>query len=91
MSLKARILEYLRQRPFTWINGGEIEDYVSTLFDSDGVKYKASNASRRLRELEDEGTLERRLNEKRCVEYRYKGIMQRIAEKPQEPKQINLI
>ena len=48
-----------------WINGGEFE----RLAMDNG--YKSSNASRRCRELVNEGVLERRLNSKRCVEYRY--------------------
>jgi len=51
-----RILAYLR-RQGNFRNGGEIE----RLAESSG--YKASNASRRCRELENEGLIERKMVE----------------------------
>jgi predicted transcriptional regulator len=63
MSLKNRILMYYKKNPF-WISGGEIEKL------SMEVGKKASNASRRLRELHEAGILERR-EVNGYVEYRY--------------------
>ena len=54
ISLKSRLYGYLQGRPDTFINGGELEDYARKLFHEKrgiDVPYKASNASRRLREL----------------------------------------
>lgn len=51
-SLCDRILSYLERHP-EWHNGGEIEELAMR------VGYKASNASRRLRELYEEGQLDR--------------------------------
>jgi len=65
-SLKGLIIEYARTRQGDWFNGGSIE----VLAGKNG--YKASNASRRARELCNSGILERRLNEQRCVEYKWK-------------------
>lgn len=73
MSLRNRINNYLEdwyqvdQNKF--VNGGEIEK----LAQDNG--YKASNASRRLRELENEGRIEKRYNSKGTVEYRHKPVM----------------
>lgn len=64
-SLKGLIIEYARTRQGDWINGGELEKLAMT------NHYKASNCGRRCRELENLGILERRLNENKCVEYRY--------------------
>lgn len=67
MSLKSELKEFAQKRgrgEFT--NGGEFERLAMDL------GFKPSNASRRLRELENEGFLEVRYNEKRCAEYRYK-------------------
>lgn len=66
--LPERILSYLQKwheyDPNVWINGGEIERLALA------AEYKASTASRRLREMEDAGLIERRLNKKGHVEYR---------------------
>jgi len=53
VSLKQRIANHARLRPTEVISGGEYERL--------GMEhgYKASNVGRRLRELENEGTLER--------------------------------
>lgn len=65
MSLKSQIYDYLKNRPGVWINGMEIEGRVLD------IGRKASNASRRLRELAKEGRMiQRRINGK-SVEYRY--------------------
>ena len=64
-SLKVLLSLYLKEKYPTWINGGELETFSIT------QGYKASNGSRRCRELADEGTFERRMNGK-SVEYRYK-------------------
>ncbi len=61
-SLRERIMKYLRSTG-TWINGGEIERLAL------GAGYKASNASRRCRELCEEGLIERREDKKGFVEY----------------------
>ena len=63
-SLKVLLSLYLKGKYPAWINGGELEQFAITQF------YKASNGSRRCRELADEGTFERRMNGK-SVEYRY--------------------
>ena len=64
-SLKIRLALFAQEKYPNWINGGEFEIFATTL------GYKASNGSRRCRELADENTLERRINGK-SVEYRYK-------------------
>jgi hypothetical protein len=73
MSLRNRINNYLEDwfqvDQTKWINGGEIESLAQ------GAGYKASNASRRLRELENEGRVEKRYNHKGHVEYRHKAIV----------------
>ena len=53
LTLVERIKRYFNQRPTLWINGGDIEEL------SMQAGYKASNASRRLRELAEENFLER--------------------------------
>lgn len=52
-TLRNRIQRYFSQRPTLWINGRDIEELAMH------AGYKASNASRRLRELAEEGFLER--------------------------------
>ena len=64
-SLKIRLAQFAKEKYPNWINGGELEVFSISL------NFKASNGSRRCRELVDEGTLERRINGK-SVEYRYK-------------------
>lgn len=68
-SLEKRIIDYFlawkQADPEHWINGGEIEKLAQS------VGYKASNASRRCRELVNDCILERRENKKGHVEYRY--------------------
>jgi predicted transcriptional regulator len=55
LSLKDRILKYLSSYSSQWINGGEIEKLAMN------AGFKASNASRRLRELTVEGKIIRDL------------------------------
>lgn len=68
-ALRQRIIDYLKQwheyDHKAFVNGGEIERLALE------AGYKASNASRRLRELENEGIIEKRGNYKGHVEYRY--------------------
>ena len=52
-SLSERIKHYFEIRPDLWINGRDIEELAMQ------TGYKASNASRRCRELCEEGFLER--------------------------------
>lgn len=69
-SIKQKILFYLTEKR-DWVYGGLIEDFIR---QTDG--HKASNASRRCRELEDEGKVERRivkLNGLSVVQYRIKN------------------
>lgn len=74
ISLKERIVEVFKAYsknygPDIWINGGEVERFAMN------IGYKSSNASRRCRELENEGILEKRINPKnRSVEYRLKPL-----------------
>lgn len=67
ISLRDRISNFLEQwhkiDEQHFVNGGEIEKLAM------GIGYKASNASRRLRELENDGVIERRINNG-SVEYR---------------------
>ncbi len=53
MSLRERIHAYYRKHQGVWISGGEVERLVAQ-----HTTYKASNASRRLRELREDGLLE---------------------------------
>lgn len=64
-SLVERVENFLRLKA-DWIHGGELE----RLAMDNG--YKASNISRRCRELVEDGVLERKENEKGHVMYRYK-------------------
>lgn len=53
-SLKSRLLAHLRKRN-EWVNGGDLERAALN------AGFKSSNASRRCRELENEGLLERKI------------------------------
>ena len=71
ISLKEAIYRYFLKREANgFVNGGVIEEYALN------AGFKASNASRRLRELCNEGLLERKINgrsvEYRSVEYKVK-------------------
>ena|ERR1044071_4444294 len=63
--LKVLLSLYLKEKYPSFINGGALEQFAIT------QGYKASNGSRRCRELADEATFERRMNGK-SVEYRYR-------------------
>jgi DNA-binding Lrp family transcriptional regulator len=63
MSLKAKILNYLESEYPRWVHGGEIEDLARSW------QFKSSNASRRARELVNEGKIIRAENLKRQVVY----------------------
>jgi predicted transcriptional regulator len=80
MSLKSRISTFYAKNYPKIINGGEIERLAMN------IGKKASNASRRLRELHEEGILER-IQEGKSVAYRY------IPREPikVEPKQMSLV
>ncbi len=68
ISLKGRIYNYISQwhgyDSREWVHGGAIENLAME------AGYKASNASRRCRELVAEGKIERKENEKGHVMYR---------------------
>lgn len=64
MGLKKSIKHYVVNQA-RWVNGGELERFAEEL------GYKASNASRRARELAEDGIFERKI-EKRTVWYRVK-------------------
>ena len=71
-SLVERIKKYFSHRPTLWINGRDIEELAMN------AGYKASNASRRLRELAEEGFLdreERRGRRVRSVWYIYHNYL----------------
>lgn len=74
-SLKSRILSYIQRStehdPNAWINGGEIERHALE------AGYKASNSSRRCRELYAEGYLDR-MEYEGSVWYRYSTNYQRM-------------
>ncbi|MFL6215449.1 MAG: hypothetical protein ACJ74J_16325 [Blastocatellia bacterium] len=55
-ALKVRLAQFAKEKYPTFINGGEFETFSISL------GFKASNGSRRCRELADEGTFERRMN-----------------------------
>jgi len=65
-SLRNRLLAYMQRHHTEWIPGATLERLVVARTD-----YKASNASRRLRELAEEGFLEER-KVKGFVQYRFK-------------------
>ena len=82
MSLKNKLLSYVRYRYPSKVHGGELEKYAMDL----GAK--PSNASRRCRELENEGIFRATYNEKRMVVYQY--IPQKIGVDPLKLKQEKL-
>ena len=61
MTLLYRIRKYFGNRPAIWINGRDIEELAMQ------AGFKASNASRRLRELAEEGYLERELRKGKLI------------------------
>ena len=74
MSLYERILAYYHRNDGRWISGGEVERLVAQR-----TKYKPSNCSRRLRELHEDGKLERK-EVKRTVFYRYLPQKKQVIE-----------
>lgn len=66
-SLKNFIYQRIKSYYPNWVNGGELERFALD------EKFKASNASRRCRELYNEGFLDRRINKEshNSVEYRW--------------------
>lgn len=79
-SLRSRIEAFFKKQPDAWISGGFIEELAMKCVRENGSHYKASNASRRLREMESgrlsEGkkcpkVLDARTNEKGHVEYKW--------------------
>ena len=94
MSLKVRLYMHIGSKYPEWINGGELERLVMSWTRPDGRSYKASNASRRLRDLEEEGAIENRIRNG-SVEYRHKPMaMKQAREKKVEKKQdkqLNLV
>lgn len=60
-SLRDRIKAFFKRNPDTFINGGDIEKLAQE------AGYKSSNASRRLRELENEGILLREIRKGKGV------------------------
>lgn len=68
-SLKERLLAYFKKQPTAWVASGTIQRIVA-----ENTSYSPSNASRRLRELCEEGELEVKY-EKGHAHYR---IRQRI-------------
>lgn len=82
-SLRIQILLYAKKFYPFWVNGGAFERLAEEL------GYKASNASRRCRELCREGKFERRENIKGCVEYRF--FYRELTEKEKEAEKIQLL
>ena len=61
LSLTDRVKKYLSHRPDTWVNGRDLEELAMQ------AGFKASNVSRRCRELAEEGLLERELRQGKRV------------------------
>ena len=85
MSIKEHIINFLRDKGF--VAGGTIEDFIRAT-----DRKKASNASRRLRELFNEGKIEheyRRIEgvPNKVVFYRLKQVEKPFWEKPVFQKQ----
>lgn len=68
--LKERLANYFKQRHTDFISGGELERIVIKF----NLPYKPSTLSRRLRELSEVGTLERKMM-KGTVFYRYQPTL----------------
>lgn len=66
-TVQNRVLFYLRHHP-TWISGLELESQAQ-YWNS-----KPSIISRRARELANNGRIDRQLDTRRNVQYRFKGI-----------------
>lgn len=76
-SLVERLIKFMKANPETWIPGGTLERIALS------VGYKASNISRRARELVEDGTLDRRENSKGHVEYKWRKT-EKIVSRYQE-------
>lgn len=80
MSIKKDILEFLGGRE-GWTFGGTIEDYIRAV-----DKHKASNASRRCRELYQDGKIDRQ-------EVKVAGVCNKVVQYKiiREVKQLSLL
>ncbi len=67
VSTKMRIVNYLKFQPY-WVSGTQLER------QADEWRTKASVISRRARELAHDGTIQRRVWENKCVQYRRKYV-----------------
>lgn len=67
-SLKQRLLRYLKNNP-GWIAKGELERIVA-----EKTTYTAENVGRRMRELENEGSVEVEYRKKHHAFYRFKQV-----------------
>lgn len=65
LPLKKRLLAYLQKHPHTWTASGDMQRMVT-----EKTNYTAANATRRLRELHEEGEIERELRKGHAF-YRY--------------------
>lgn len=73
-SLRQRILSYYQRNTGVWIASGEIQRLVTN-----NTKFSPSNATRRLRELQNDGLLEVKY-EKGHALYRYIPHSKRVQE-----------
>lgn len=91
ISLVERLIKFMKANSEVWIPGGELERIALS------VGYKASNISRRARELVEDGTLDRRENSKGHVEYKWHKVekiissYERVGNKMVEVKQMTLV
>lgn len=76
LPLKQRLLRYLQKRQGVWIASGDLQRLVT-----ENTSYTAANATRRLRELVEEGELE--------VEYRKNHAFYRSG-KPQTVRRVEI-
>ena len=86
-SLKNYIYQKIKSAYPNYVNGGEIERFALD------EKFKASNASRRLRELYQAGLLERRINKdsRNSVEYRWLPPLPKSPEEQEKESEKRLI
>ena len=70
LSLVERIKRWFGNHPDIWYNGGQLEEMAMT------IGYKASNASRRLRELAEQNILQR--EERRNGNTRIKSVWYKL-------------
>ena len=69
-SLKERLYNWFKSRPGMWIASGDLQRTVGAT-----TTYTPSNVSRRLRELENDGSIEVQYV-KSAAQYKFKGIRQ---------------